>query len=127
MDPQASTPEELDALLEDAFVIRDREALTGMFEPGAVLVIGEETHGSDQIASALTSLWDRDRTYVADPRRIVQARDTALILAEHDISVAHRAPDGAWRYAIAVLRLDPPAGEDDDPFPRRTVTTRRES
>ena len=34
----ARTPEELETLLEDAFVVRDGEALIELFEDGAVLV-----------------------------------------------------------------------------------------
>ena len=36
----ARTPEELETLFEDAFVIRDRTALAGLFEDGAVLSAG---------------------------------------------------------------------------------------
>jgi len=38
MRPGARTPEELDALLEDAFVVRDRRALAALFEGDALLV-----------------------------------------------------------------------------------------
>ncbi len=37
MGQRARTPEELETLLEDAFVIRDREAVAELFEHGAVL------------------------------------------------------------------------------------------
>jgi hypothetical protein len=104
----ASTPEELEMLLEDAFVIRDREALTQLFESGGVLVTSdvEEARGEQEIGRFATALWNGDRTYVADPRRVLQARDTALVVADGGINVARRARDGAWRYAIALLSLD---------------------
>ena len=38
MRPGARTPEELETLFEDAFVVRDRDALAQLFEDGAVLV-----------------------------------------------------------------------------------------
>ena len=41
MTQGARTPEELEALFEDAFVTRDAEALCAMFAEGAVLAVGE--------------------------------------------------------------------------------------
>ena len=38
MRPRARTPDELDALLEDAFVLRDRRAVAALFENDALLV-----------------------------------------------------------------------------------------
>ena len=49
-------------------------------------------------------MWEQDRSYIADPSRVLQAGDTALVLAERGISVARRR-DGAWRYVIALLQL----------------------
>ena len=96
-------------LFEDAFVMRDREALAQLFEDGAVLVAGDgprEARGAEQIARFATAMWERDRTYLADPRRIVQARGTALVVAERGINVLLRGRGGAWRYAISLLSLD---------------------
>ena len=111
----ASTPEGLETLLEDAFVIRDGEALIGLFENGAVLVSHDvqEARGEEEIALFASALWDRDYTYVADPRRILQARDTALVVADRGINVARRGRDRAWRYAIALLSLDHVARRED--------------
>ncbi|MGH2451435.1 MAG: DUF4440 domain-containing protein [Candidatus Limnocylindria bacterium] len=109
MRPGARTPEELETLFEDAFVIRDRAALGLLFEDGAVLVAGDglqEARGREEIARFATAMWERDRTYVADPRRVFQARDTALVVAERGVSVPRRGSDGAWRYAISLLSLD---------------------
>jgi ketosteroid isomerase-like protein len=105
----ARTPEELEALFEDAFVTRDAEALCGMFAEGAVLAIGEgpgAARGTEEIGRLATALWTGDRTYVAEPRRVVQAGDTAIVLADRAINVVRRESDGAWRYAIALLSLD---------------------
>lgn len=110
MRPGARTPEELETLLEDAFVIRDRAALAGLFDAGAVLVAHRGTmraRGGQEIARLVTAAWDRDLAYVAAPGRVLQARDVALIVAEHDINVVRRGSDRLWRYAISLLNLDP--------------------
>ena len=39
--------------------------------------------------------------------RVVQARDTALVLGDSAINVVRRGSDGAWRYTIALLYLEP--------------------
>ncbi len=108
MKQGACTPEELETLLEDAFVTRDRAALTQLFENGAVLVGSNmrEARGEEEISQFATTLWDRDRTYVADPGRVLQARDIALVVADGGINVARRGSDRAWRYAIALLSFD---------------------
>jgi Domain of unknown function (DUF4440) len=108
MRPGARTPEELETLFEDAFVVRDRAAIAELFEDGAVLVAqgaSRLARGGTEIARAATELWSRDVTYLADPRRVLQARDTALVLAAHGINVVRRDGDGTWRYAISLLGL----------------------
>lgn len=105
----ARTPEELETLFEDAFVLRDREALAQLFEDGAVLVAGDgprEARGVEQIERSAAAMWERGREYLADPQRILQARDTALVVAEQGINVVRRGSDGYWRYAISLLSLD---------------------
>lgn len=116
MRPGARTPEELETLFEDAFVIRDRGALTQLFEDGAVLVAGDgspEARGGEDIARLATAMWENDRTYLADPRRVLQARDTALVVADRGINVLRRGSDGAWRYAISLLSLDHVTTEEE--------------
>jgi hypothetical protein len=108
MSTGARTPEELEMLLEDAFVTRDAEALAAVFADGAVL--GAGTHaarGAAAICGLAAALWEADRTYLAAPRQVVQARDLALVLADGAINVARRGSDGGWAYAIALLALDP--------------------
>ena len=109
MTEGARTPEELEALFEDAFVLRDPGALAPLFEARALLVTGGatgEARGSREIARSASSLWARDYTYLADPRRVIQAHDIALVLAAQGTNVARRTPDGAWRYAISLLSID---------------------
>ena len=106
----ARTPEELETLLEDAFVTRDRDALAGLFEHEAVLGSARhEARGADQIARLAAALWRRDESYLADPRRVIQARDTALLITRRGINVVRRG-DGGWRYAISLLDLYPIEG-----------------
>jgi len=108
MRPGARTPEELETLFEDAFIVRDARALILLFEEGAVLVAGgglHEARGGKEIARAATAMWGRDRTYVADWRRVLQVRDTALVVG-WGINVLRRGRDGDWRYAISLMDLD---------------------
>ena len=111
MTTGARTPEELEALFEDAFVARDAAAVSEMFAEGAVLAprTGAErgaARGRAEIGRLAAALVAADRTYVAAPRRVVQARDIALVLADSAINVARRGSDGGWVYAIALLSLD---------------------
>lgn len=105
----ARTPEELETLLEDAFVLRDHEALAQLFEAGAVLDPGDARHqarGREEIVRLASAMWNHECTYLADPRRVLQAQDTALIVGGPAINVMRRGADGAWRYAILVLAPD---------------------
>ena len=93
-------------LLEDTFVVRDADAISELFEDGAVLHAGDgaiEARGGEAIANLVTALWERDRIYVAAPRRVVQARDTTLVVADGAVNVVRRGSDGRWRYAIVLL------------------------
>lgn len=105
MSPAASTPEELDALFEDAFVVRDGLAAARLFEHGSVLACTAMTHaarGREAITALVERLWVAETSYVADPRQVLQAGDTALVVGSQVISVARRGP-GGWRFAIALL------------------------
>ena len=104
----ARTPEDLEILLEDAFVLHNGEAITELFEDGAVLVADGtwEARGGPEIEHLVTEMWQRNRSYLAEPRRIVQAGHTALIMTECGANVVRRGTDGAWRYAIALLSQD---------------------
>ena len=102
----ARSPEELETLLEDTFVVRDSHAVARLFEDGAVLFAPDglgEARGADEIARLAAAMWERDRTYLADPRMVVQARDTALVVADRVINVVRRGSDGAWRYSISLM------------------------
>ena len=107
MKSGARTPEELDALLEDAFVVHDRWALAVLFEREALVADGaaREARGTRAIASWAVETWSRGLTYVGAAPRVLQARETALVVTPQAIGVARR-DDGAWRYAIALLSFD---------------------
>lgn len=109
MRPAARTPEELEMLFEDALVVRDRHAIGELFEDGAVIAVDEtatQARGTDQIARLAIEIWGREPTYVADPQRVLQARDTALVVAQRAINVVRRDPGGTWRYAISLLTFE---------------------
>jgi hypothetical protein len=106
METGARSPEELETLFEDAFVTRDAGALSAMFADGGVLALDSKTetaHGATEIARLASGLWTAQRIYVAEPRRVVQARRTALVVGDDGINVVRRGRDGQWRYAIALL------------------------
>ena len=109
MSPGARTPEELETLFEDAFVVRDEDALAELFDDGVVLVAGSqrlEARGEEQIARLASAMWRREHVYIAAPRRLLQAREVTLIVADGAINVERRGRDGTWRYAIALLGDD---------------------
>jgi hypothetical protein len=54
-----------------------------------------------------------ERDYLADPRRVLQSRDTALIIAEQSVNVVRRRSDGTWRFAISLLALDGKQTEEE--------------
>jgi len=108
MSAGARTPEELETLFEDALVMGDRQALAELFEAGAVLVAGDQRpgRGGAEIARLALATWQGDATYVADPRRVTQARDIALVVDDQGINVARRGGDGAWRYSIVLVLVE---------------------
>ena len=110
MIPGARTPEELETLLEDALIIRDGAAVAALFEESAVLVteVLPPARGGAAIAALALTTWGGDRAYVADSRRVLQARDVALIVAPLGLNVMRRGSDGCWRYAIVVSRTEDP-------------------
>lgn len=104
----ARTPEELETLLEDAFIVRDITALGLLFDDGAVLDAGRgvrEVRGREEIEHVAAALWALDRTYLAEPTRVLQTGDTALSLGR-GINVVRRDRDGTWRFAIALIGPD---------------------
>ena len=103
-------------MFEDAFVVRNRDAVAQLFDDGAVLVAGgssSEARGGEAIARSAATLWGADRTYLAEPSRVVQSRDTALVVGPSGVNVVRRGRDGAWRYAICVLSPAEPTTREE--------------
>ena len=118
MQAGARTPEELETLLEDAFLMHDRKALSALFEKKAVLSGGDGSpiaRGRVEIDQTAAVMWRRAELYLATPLRVLQTRDTALIAGACATSVARRSREGAWRYAIALLHAQP------QPQPQRST------
>ncbi len=118
----ARTPEELETLFEDTLLIRDGAALVPLFEEAAVLISGDArpARGSEEIARLALATWGDAHPYLADPWRVIQARDIALIVARQGVNVARRDLNGAWRYAILLKSVDGYAegdGSDTGPEP----------
>jgi hypothetical protein len=106
----AHTPQELETLLKDAVLIRDRRALAALFENAAALDDGNGTRvprGRRQIVNAAADIWVYEEPFLAAPRRVVQARGTALLAGDHSTSVARRSGDSVWRYTIALPHTQP--------------------
>src|SRR5215207_1749297 len=55
-----------------------------LFENCAVLVADgtREVHGQEEIVRLARQMWQRNRSYLGEPRRIVQAGNTALIMTQ---------------------------------------------
>jgi hypothetical protein len=92
-----STPEELETLLEDAFLQQDVRAIAELFEAGGVLLTGSDVW---QAASALCG---QRFSFLANARLICRADDTAILLGTNAISVARRGRDGYWRFLFCYL------------------------
>jgi hypothetical protein len=114
MNAGAITPEELETLFEDAFVVRDRAEVRALFDDHAVVATERtEARGGEAIGLAVAELWARDHTYVAGTRRVLQARGTALVVADAGIHVVRRRGDGTWRSTISLLHLETPNPRED--------------
>ena len=93
-----------------------------------MLVMG----GAQPVAAARRSLarrWRRGTAigaYVADPRRVVLARNIALVVTEQGVNVMHRGHDGAWRYAIVLHVVEESNGRERTMI-QETIRTRRYS
>jgi quercetin dioxygenase-like cupin family protein len=110
----ARTPEELETLFEDALLLRDHQILTALFESGATLVVGGErpVRGGEAIAHAALATRSGIGAYVAEPRRVLLARTSALVVTDQGVNVMHRGDDGAWRYAIVLHAVEESNGRE---------------
>ena len=85
MNAGGRTPEELDTLLEDALVVRDRARLRSLFCDGAVFASGPRvSRGGEAIGRAAAELFEGGRTYVAGDGRVLRSRGLAICLLHGD-------------------------------------------
>lgn len=116
----ARAPEELANQLEDAFILCDPSGLAELFDEHAVLSTRApdvDVRGRSEIALFAAARWTAEPSYLVSVDRVVQAGDTAAIVAdwsptdrrcldgaEHDrsVDVLRRGSDGAWRYLISL-------------------------
>lgn len=100
----AQTPEELETLLEDASVRLDFEGMAMLFAPYGVLAgPSGSAQGPAQIARSARTLISGGWSYVAEPKLVLQAKRTALVIGPHAVNVARRGRHGVWRYEICRL------------------------
>ena len=95
----ASSPEELETLLEDAVLLGDEAAVLSLFDAGAVVITGPRVTGPEHALAELATLG-----YVAATRTVTERRDLAVIVGDHTVNVSCRAPDGVWRLVAAIVR-----------------------
>jgi ketosteroid isomerase-like protein len=102
----AACPEELEAILEDAFLLRDASMITSLFDNDAVLLTRatSQVHGRSAIAQVIIDHLLDGGSYVAAPQVVMQFGRLALIISGTATSVARRGPDG-WHYVISRLDL----------------------
>jgi hypothetical protein len=105
MQTGARSPEELEMLLEDTLVLHDTASLAGLFDERAVLSFAgnRPLRGGVLVAGFTAANFSGENGYLADPRLVVQAGDTALVLTGHGANVLRRGADGTWRYQILHL------------------------
>jgi hypothetical protein len=109
MSTGGQSPEELETLLEDAILLGDADTIACLFEPGGLLILDEATRelrGRGEIRQAGPALRLDRCGYLAAPRQVFQARDTALLLGPGVVNVVRRSKDGTWRYAVCILFPD---------------------
>ncbi len=98
----ASSPEELETLLEDGVLLGDAAAVAALFEPGAVLVTGLSITGPEQALTELAKIG-----YVAATSPVTVRPGQAVVVGERTVNVSVRAPDGSWRLVAAIMRPGP--------------------
>jgi hypothetical protein len=95
----ASSPEELETLLEDAVMLGDEVAVAALFDAGAVVISGSHIAGPEQALADFAQIG-----YVASTRTVTLRRDIAVVVGDHAVNVSCRASDGAWRLVAAIVR-----------------------
>lgn len=106
---RATEPEDLPRLFVQFVQAGDYDGLATLYEPDAVLATGpgEVTRGGEAIAKAFAQLFSEHplETSGSDPRPVLRCGDFALTSTRlpdgrATAEVAHRQPDGSWRWVI---------------------------
>ena len=106
MSAGAASPEELEAMLEDACLLNDTTFLSLLFDVDAVLLARgrSQVRGRPAIANVIIGQLRDGGSYVAAPNLVMQSGPLALIISANATSVARRSLDG-WHYVISRLDL----------------------
>ena len=107
MSAGAASPEELEAMLEDAcLLLNGTTFLTKLFDVDAVLLARgrSQVRGRPVIANVIISQLRNGGSYVAAPQLVMQSGPLALIISANATSVVKRNLDG-WHYVISRLDL----------------------
>jgi len=116
---RAYSPAEIHTLFEKAFNLGDVEALTGLYEPGAILMVGgNEVIGRDNIRQAFATLVARRGRMTLETRAVIgthlslavlhgawmiePAKGTPSETPTRGLSteVVRRQQDGTWLFII---------------------------
>jgi hypothetical protein len=99
-------PEELEAMLEDAYLLGDAALVGNLFDIDAVLLAQgtSQVRGRLAITKVIMNQLRNGGSYVGAPQLVMQSGQLALIISHAATSVARRGPDG-WHYAISRLDL----------------------
>src|SRR5215813_13254594 len=114
----AQSPSEIHAVFQKAFNRGDVEAMTSLYEPNAILLIGEEkVTGRENIRAALQCLVSGGGQMTLTTRSILESEGVALLhgdwLVQRPMAtgaristrgmsteVVRRQPDGTWLFVI---------------------------
>lgn len=104
----AAQPEDLSRLIVDRLNAGDVDGLVALYEPEAVLALpdGRVATGAEEIRAAYQRITAGGPTFAPGaPRPTLRSGDFALTSTRlpsgaTTVEVAHRQPDGSWRWII---------------------------
>jgi hypothetical protein len=109
-----TTPEELETMLEDAFLTWEYAVLSELFEKGAVVLARPDhrpARGIGAVTRRVVTTWEQGSTLSAVPGPLCGRGDTALDFGDETLAVMRRGGDRRWRYSICVFSPHLPCGE----------------
>jgi len=116
---KAHKPEDLARLFIERANAGDVEGLVALYEPDAVLAVGEPVaSGHDQIRAFYTRLLSKPRQFppVSQMKPLVHG-DLAMTTSRQpngnvSTEIARRQPDGTWLWKLDQLKIEPLKPED---------------